>query len=117
MIRRPPRSTLSSSSAASDVYKRQFPAFSLLDYKKLFSTTGEDDAEDNFFIHTEVDAKTNTSIEVCVSDTPDESKMISYVNGMITRDGGTHVQAVYKILSQYLIQRIQPTGEPIHMDK
>ena len=37
MIRRPPRSTLSSSSAASDVYKRQKVA-SVIDYEKTEET-------------------------------------------------------------------------------
>src|SRR5664280_3809066 len=39
MIRRPPRSTLSSSSAASDVYKRQVSCKALLDLKSLLQGT------------------------------------------------------------------------------
>src|SRR5664280_2821435 len=46
MIRRPPRSTLSSSSAASDVYKRQIPEFGfgnsvLVNIPQLFPLSGE----------------------------------------------------------------------------
>ena len=41
MIRRPPRSTLSSSSAASDVYKRQFKELFALDGKHA-NLTGND---------------------------------------------------------------------------
>src|SRR5665648_556343 len=42
MIRRPPRSTLSSSSAASDVYKRQIPRFTNAFFESVsgFTTTG-----------------------------------------------------------------------------
>ena len=35
-------------------------------------------------------------LEYACIDTPDKGKFISFVNGSVTRDGGTHVDAVYK---------------------
>lgn len=78
-----------------------FPLYSIVDYKKLFSPNVEEVDEEKFFVHKQVDEK--STIEVLVSDTPDNSQVISYVNGMITREGGVHVQAVYKVLAQALL--------------
>ena len=39
MIRRPPRSTLDRSSAASDVYKRQVPSFVIVSVRRLLGNT------------------------------------------------------------------------------
>ena len=38
-------------------------------------------------------------LEVCVVDTPDQGIVHSFVNGMVTRDGGSHVESVMKVLS------------------
>lgn len=36
----------------------------------------------------------NAKISLCIYDTPDEGEIISFVNGIITRDGGVHVSTV-----------------------
>lgn len=41
-------------------------------------------------------------LEVMILDTPDNSQVISYVNGLITQDGGKHVEAVEVPLIKYL---------------
>ena len=45
-------------------------------------------------------------IEICMMDTPDAGETLSYVNGMITRDGGVHVEAVIKAVSNVLLDKI-----------
>jgi len=47
-----------------------------------------------------------TYIEICLMDTPDAGETLSYVNGMITRDGGVHVEAVVKGISNVLLEKI-----------
>jgi DNA topoisomerase-2 len=50
--------------------------------------------------------KDNVVIELCVLDTPDNGEMLSYVNGIITREGGVHVNAALKALSKEIIPMI-----------
>jgi hypothetical protein len=45
-------------------------------------------------------------IEICLLDTPDAGETLSYVNGMITRDGGVHVEAVIKAISNVLLEKL-----------
>jgi DNA gyrase/topoisomerase IV subunit B len=45
-------------------------------------------------------------IEICIMDSPDSGETLSYVNGMITRDGGVHVEAVIKGISNVLLDKI-----------
>lgn len=45
-------------------------------------------------------------IEICLLDTPDAGETLSYVNGMITRDGGVHVEAVIKAISNVLLDKL-----------
>ena len=45
-------------------------------------------------------------IEICLLDTPDAGETLSYVNGMITRDGGVHVEAVIKSISNVLLEKL-----------
>jgi DNA topoisomerase-2 len=47
------------------------------------------------------------TLEVCIFDTPDTSEVMSFVNGMITRDGGAHVNSVYKAISNYLLTNLE----------
>ncbi len=50
----------------------------------------------------------NTSImplvEMCILDTPDNSETISFVNSMMTRDGGIHVEAALKSVSDHIVK-------------
>jgi DNA gyrase/topoisomerase IV subunit B len=45
-------------------------------------------------------------VEICLLDTPDAGETLSYVNGMITRDGGVHVEAVIKAISNVLLEKL-----------
>lgn len=81
-----------------------FPMYNLQEYKDLF----RDDNTKKLFIYRYRDEKKHISMDILVTDTPDDALCISYVNGMITREGGAHVQSVYKSLSQYLIKKLQP---------
>lgn len=46
------------------------------------------------------------TIEVCLLDTPFEQRVFSYVNGMITVDGGVHVEEVYKVVSKVVLEQL-----------
>jgi len=45
-------------------------------------------------------------LEVLILDTPDEGKIISYVNGLITVEGGVHVDCVQDPLTKHVAQLI-----------
>lgn len=54
-----------------------------------------------------IDAKSPDDIpelEILILDTPDNGKCVSYVNGLITVDGGVHVDAVQTPIFNYLIK-------------
>ena len=42
-------------------------------------------------------------VEMCVIDTPDTGTNISFVNSMMTRDGGCHVEAAIKPVSNHIV--------------
>lgn len=46
------------------------------------------------------------TIELCIVDTPDNATVISFVNGIMTVDGGVHVDAVHKAVSTSLLEVI-----------
>lgn len=50
-------------------------------------------------------------VEVCVIDTPDNGSVISYVNGIITRDGGVHVDLVVRLLGEKLLEQVNDKPE------
>lgn len=45
-------------------------------------------------------------LEVMILDTPDEGKVISYVNGLITSEGGVHVDCVHEPVIKHICQVI-----------
>ena len=49
------------------------------------------------------DGKSLAIVELCLIDTPDHPMVISFVNGMITRDGGVHVETIYKSISNIVL--------------
>lgn len=53
-----------------------------------------------------LDASIVPSIELCLLDTPDEGRVFSFVNGLITRDGGIHVTAARKAATESLLEVI-----------
>ena len=50
-----------------------------------------------------IDTKINPLIEVLVLDSPDKGEIISYVNGNPTREGGTHVDAIWNIIGKKIL--------------
>jgi len=52
------------------------------------------------------DPKIIPLVEMCVIDTPDASENISFVNSMMTRDGGVHVEAALKSVSDHIVNFI-----------
>lgn len=45
-------------------------------------------------------------LEIMILDTPDKSRIFSYVNGLVTRNGGNHVDGVQKPIVEYLRQLV-----------
>ena len=45
-------------------------------------------------------------VELCVIDTPDEGNCISFVNGLITRNGGVHVNTALRMISTGILEKI-----------
>jgi len=54
-------------------------------------------------------------MEVMILDTPDEGRVISFVNGLVTRDGGNHVDAVQDPIVDYLCRLVN--GDKDKTDK
>ena len=54
---------------------------------------------------------------ICVIDTPHNSFNISFVNSMMTRDGGDHVTAVVKAVSTVVIKSVNESGFNKNKDK
>nr|QBK89646.1 MAG: DNA topoisomerase II [Pithovirus LCPAC001] len=50
-----------------------------------------------------------TDIEICIYDTPDHGKVISFVNGMITRKGGVHVNAIMEKIKNKVLKELNGT--------
>ena len=49
-------------------------------------------------------------VEMCIFDTPDKSNVLSFVNGLMTMDGGVHVNEAYKLLSAEVLEKINSTA-------
>lgn len=45
-------------------------------------------------------------VEMCIFDTPDRAVCFSFVNGLMTRDGGVHVNEALKVLSHEILESI-----------
>ena len=52
--------------------------------------------------------KSDATMEICLVDT-EEGSCVSFVNGMITPDGGVHVNQVYSALSALVLESINQT--------
>lgn len=44
------------------------------------------------------------AIELTIIDTPDSGSFMAYINGMATQDGGTHVEASYRAVSNSVLE-------------
>ena len=61
-------------------------------------------------VHVPTDEKVAPMVEMCVLDTPDAGMSIAFVNGMMTPDGGVHVDACSKSLAGPLVEMINGVG-------
>ena len=95
----------------------KFKVNSIEEYSKYYFPS-----QQNFFTYTEYPAGTARvlnpktqkmeaedpsilpTVEIYVSDMPDKAECISYVNTMLTRVGGVHVNAAYKKIKDHLLQ-------------
>jgi len=51
------------------------------------------------------------TVEMIVLDTPHQSATFSFVNGMMTTEGGVHVDAALRAITQHIVDSINPKGE------
>ena len=48
----------------------------------------------------------NTNIELCIYDSPDEGNTLSFVNGLITYDGGVHVETIMNQIKDVVLTKL-----------
>lgn len=65
----------------------------------------------NHKISTSSDPKVSPILKILLVDTPNSPVTISYVNGMMTPDGGLHVEKVYKAYSDHICSAINGKEE------
>ena len=83
----------------------------LVDYSKLFFPITKKNAVNYNFSSPE------GSYEVCICDTPDKAIVQSFVNGIITREGGVHVEAIYKNLVDSISAELEKHLDGIKLTK
>ena len=76
-----------------------FTVKSIKEYANLFF----DIKGDNSIVHSAEDPKTGISYELCLVDTPNASVKLSFVNGIITSEGGVHVDEAYREIVKKII--------------
>jgi len=54
----------------------------------------------------EITSVNNQKIELIIYDTPDKGEIVSFVNGIVTREGGVHVNAVLNKIKDYILTDI-----------
>src|SRR5205085_6936561 len=54
-----------------------------------------------------VDPKVEPIADIFLVDTPQDNSLLSFVNGMMTRDGGVHVNGLVKLLSKKIIDALK----------
>lgn len=71
----------------------------------------------NSLVHIEKEGGTVPSLEVCLVDSPDEGQILSFVNGIITREGGVHVEAVLAKIKEYVDKIFATMGKKFKKDE
>ena len=59
----------------------------------------------------------NGAYDLCLIDTPDAGISVSFVNGMITENGGAHVDAAYKVVVSSIINLMGKEIEGVKLTK
>lgn len=52
------------------------------------------------------DSRILPAMEVCILDTPDAAEYFSFVNSMVTKKGGVHLQNVLKVVGAYIVSLV-----------
>lgn len=55
--------------------------------------------------------------EICLVDTPDAGIHVSFVNGMITENGGAHVDAAYKVVVTSIVELLGKSVQGIRLTR
>lgn len=76
---------------------QKFQVKSLRDYAKLFF---DEETVKSSILHSE------ESFDLCILDTPDAPKVISFVNGLMTLEGGIHVKTTYAAITGVILQTL-----------
>lgn len=77
--------------------EKTFDFSNIVNYAQLYNLPIE-----NHLVH----HQDNSKMDICILDTPDEGKCVSFVNGMITRDGGVHVNVVSKTIFSFILEAV-----------
>ena len=91
-------------------------------YKKIFSFAEE---SPKYIVYNEWDPAIETvtkrgvsyavnpyaipKLELCIVDTPDEGRAVSFANGMMTKDGGVHLDAAYLAIAKPILDLVNGT--------
>lgn len=59
----------------------------------------------------------NGAYDLCIIDTPDNAVCVSFVNGIITVNGGIHADAAYKVTMDGIIQAVGKSMQGIRLTK
>lgn len=87
-------------------FDESFIENSLLHYEWPDHVKHEDIIRHKNGIQTARDSTVVPVVELCILDTPDQAQVVSFVNSMITRQGGVHVDATVKAVSSKVIDSI-----------
>lgn len=81
----------------------------IFDYANMFFTVNKSNAISY--------ADPNAGYEICLVDTPNEAVCVSFVNGIITRLGGVHVDEAHKIVVAKIISILDKHTEGVSITK
>jgi len=91
----------------------QYNIKSIKEYANLFFEV----KAGNSIVHSHEDVKTGVSYELCLVDTPNSSISMSFVNGIITAEGGVHVDEAYREIVQKIIEVVGKLAEGVRLTK
>jgi DNA topoisomerase-2 len=78
----------------------EFPPLDIITYTQYYIDIT------NHFIHSEKD------MILCVLDSPNKGMAISFVNGMVTKNGGTHVRKVMETIGIPILKNVNEKNKP-----
>ncbi|MHB1774339.1 MAG: DNA gyrase subunit A, partial [Acidimicrobiales bacterium] len=87
----------------------EFKISDIFEYAKLFFTLTKSSAV--------MYKDPNNVYDICLVDTPDSAITISFVNGMLTSNGGAHVDSAYKVITEAIIAFLGGAVEGVRITK